>query len=130
MTLRTGSGDAGDNVVRAGSDIRHTAEARGGDNVLIGDASANWLVGGPGDNVMHGGGGADEFRFYGSHVGGDKSDAILDLDFTGGDRIVLGGYEAGTFGGRADGANVFADGTAVILTSQAGLESLAAARRT
>ena len=122
-------GDAGDNVVLAGTSGFRAARAdRGGDDILIGDAAANWLVDGAGDTIMAGLGGADDFRFSGGYRSGSDHDIVMDLDFTEGDRLVLTGYDGGTFSAAANGAelNVFSGGAAAIVGSLAALKSLAA----
>ncbi len=55
MTLKTGIGDAGDNLVLANAN----GAARGydGDDILVGDNRGNTLYAGPGDNVLAGSGG-------------------------------------------------------------------------
>ena len=121
-----GRGGSGDEVVLAGSTDWRAASSGGGDDVLIGDAADNWLVAGAGSDVMHGGSGEDDFRFVGRDVNGSETDAILDLDFGAGDRLVLTGYESGTFSGGS-GTNVFSDGSAAIVYAASGLENLAAA---
>ena len=128
-TLATGYGDNGDNVVRAGSDAWRSAKGYGGDDVLVGNAYGNWLLGGLGDKIMYGGGGADEFRFNGGDVADAKSDVILDADFAEGDRIILTGYEAGTFSGAggSSGLNVFSGGSSAIVSSLEALSGLAKA---
>ena len=127
MTLKTGRGDAQDNVVLADpEDGRNSAKGYAGDDVLVGDARDNWLIVGSGNEILHGGDGADDFRFSGDLVGAAKSDVILDADFDEGDRVILGSYDAGTFS-SGGGANVFAYGGAVIVRSLEGLEGLAAA---
>ena len=123
--LVTGRGSSADEVVLAGSDGWRAAASNGGDDVLIGDARDNWLVGGTGADVMHGGAGADDFRFFGRDADDAGSDVILDLDFGAGDRIVLSGYDSGTFSGGGSGLNVFSGGETAIVTSTSGLEGLA-----
>ena len=123
--LATECGSSADDVVRAGSDGWRAAWSNGGDDVLVGDARDNWLVSDTGSDVMHGGGGADDFRFFGRDASDAGSDAILDLDFGAGDRIVLSGYDEGTFSGSGSGLNVFSGGKTAIVTSTSGLERLA-----
>ena len=121
-----GRGGSDDEVVLAGRDVWRSAASGGGDDVLVGDAGDNWLVAGSGSNVMHGGAGADDFRFVGGHAG-SPSEVVLDTDFDEGDRIVLTQYEDGTFSSGGRGTNVFSDGGAAIVTSMEGLARLAEA---
>ena len=123
--LVIGRGSSADEVVRAGSDGWRSARSNGGDDVLVGDARDNWLVGGEGADALHGGAGADDFRFFGRDAADAGPDAILDLDFGAGDRIVLSGYDGGTFSGGGSGINVFSGGETAIVSSMAGLERLA-----
>ena len=116
--LVTGTERGGDGVILADTDGRfNAASAREGENILIGGGEDNWIVDGSGDNIMFGGGGADDFRFRGGDVNGTERDAIL--DFTDGDRLVLGGYDAGTFeiASDASGLRVFSGGAAMSATS-------------
>ncbi len=120
--LVTGSGSSADEVVIAGS---RTATSNGGDDVLVGNARDNWLVGGEGADALHGGAGADDFRFFGRDAASAGADAILDLDFGAGDRIILSNYADGTFSGGGSGLNVFSGGGTAIVSSMDGLERLA-----
>ena len=117
--LVTGGGSSADEVVLAGS---RTATSNGGDDVLVGNAGDNWLVGGGGADALHGGAGADDFRFFGRDAASAGADAILDLDFGAGDRIILSNYADGTFSGGGSGLNVFSGGGTAIVSSMAGLE--------
>ena len=126
--ITEGGGDNGDNVVLADPGSRFLAAvARGGDDVLIGDGGGNWLVDGPGDNIMHGGGGADEFRFAGKDVADASVDIILDMDFAESDRIVLKGYADGTFTDsiRGNGVIVHSGGSSAKIDTLEGLAYLA-----
>ncbi|HKY81357.1 MAG TPA: tandem-95 repeat protein, partial [Sphingobium sp.] len=62
-----------------------------GDDVLTGDADANLLAGGLGNDRLSGGAGDDLYRF----ARGDGSDVILDNSSSGADRIEISGYVAG-----------------------------------
>ena len=107
VTLKTGNGDAGDNLVLANAD--GVARGNDGDDVLVGNNGGGTLYGGTGNNVHAGLGGADAFYFSGAWVGGTKVDTILDLDFAERDVIVLRGYDKGTFA-SAPGLVVFDGG--------------------
>ena len=69
--------------------------------------------------------GADDFRFFGRDAASAGADAILDLDFGAGDRIILSNYADGTFSGGGSGLNVFSGGGTAIVSSMDGLERLA-----
>jgi len=126
--ITDGRGDSGDNVVLADDALRfNSAVAKAGDNILIGNDASNWLVDGPGDNLMYGGGGADDFRFNGSDARG--TDVILDLNFAEGDNLRFSGFDKGTFAdrGAGSGANAYSDGGGATVFDLAGLAAMAAA---
>ena len=123
MTLKTGIGDAGDNLVLANAS--GIARGNDGDDVLVGDNGGGTLYGGTGDNVHAGLGGADAFYFAGGQVRGTKVDTILDLDFAEQDVIVLRGYDQGTFA-SAPGLVVFDGGGSATVNSLADLRALVA----
>lgn len=106
LTVKTGTGDSGDNIVFARPSDGLLNPGAGND-VLIGNAGKNWFMESAGDNVFVGFGGADAFRFDGRHVSGTKSDAILDVNFSQGDTITFRQYDAGTFS-HLPGKNLFA----------------------
>ena len=128
-TLVTDGRDgSGDDVVLADATLRfNSAVAKGGDNILIGDDDANWLVDGPGDDLMYGGDGADDFRFNGADS--RRTDVILDLDFSEGDDLRFIGFDKGTFSDRGAGsdANAYLDGSGAGVFDLGGLAALAAA---
>jgi hypothetical protein len=123
MTLKTGIGDADDNLVLVNAN--GVARGEGGDDILVGDNRTNTLLGGTGDNVHAGLGGADVFFFAGGQVRATKVDTILDLDFAEKDVIVLRGYDKGTFA-SAPGLVVFDGGGAANVDSLADLRALVA----
>jgi parallel beta-helix repeat protein len=123
MTLKTGIGDAGDNLVLVSAN--GVARGNDGDDILVGDNRGNTLYGGAGDNVLAGLGGADVFYFAGGQVRGTKVDTILDLDFAEKDVIVLRGYDQGTFA-AAPGLAVFDGGGSATIDSLADLRALVA----
>ena len=123
-----GRGDSDDNIVLADNALRfNQAVAKGGDNILVGNDNANWLVDGPGDNIMYGDSAADDFRFNGSDARG--TDVILDLDFAEGDDLRFSGFDLGTFSdrGAGSGANAYSGGAGASVFDLAGLAAMAAA---
>lgn len=60
-------GSSGNNVInlsaRAVSDYGLDVEAGAGDDIVTGTAAADWIVGGPGTDVLRGGAGGDGFQF-------------------------------------------------------------------
>ncbi len=123
VTLKTGNGDAGDNLVLANA--AGVARGNDGDDVLVGNNGGGTLYGGTGNNVHAGLGGADAFYFAGGQVRGTKVDTILDLDFAERDVIVLRGYDQGTFA-SAPGLVVFDGGGSAQINSLADLRALVA----
>ena len=93
----------------------------GGDDVLRGGKSDDILIGGAGNDKLYGGAGADQFRFFGNQVdGGSDVDAIYDLNFAQGDKLVFGEYN-GLFDTDAPGLDGYSNGNAATITSFAGL---------
>ena len=70
-------------------------EAGAGNDTVKGGKGDDWLVAGAGNDKLKGGQGADQFRISGSD--GIGSDFISDLNFGQGDKLVLYGFQGGTF---------------------------------
>lgn len=68
-----------------------------GDDFILAGKGDDWLLGGAGDDIMRGGQGADQFRIDGRQVDGVDHDLVTDLSFEEGDKLVLFGFEAGSF---------------------------------
>lgn len=68
-----------------------------GNDILHGGSGDDWLIGGQGSDLLVGGSGADQFRFFGNETGARDCDIILDFCFAEGDKLVLAGFEPGSF---------------------------------
>jgi hypothetical protein len=121
---KTGSAwEVDDKIISVGSSLKAAQSAKAamlGGEQPPGDDGNGGGTGSDGPNI--GTSGADVFRFDAT---GDK-DYVRDVDFSGGDKLVLHDYAAGTFkGGSAVGAS--ADGTSVTIDSLADLDAVRSA---
>jgi Ca2+-binding RTX toxin-like protein len=94
-----------------------------GDDILRGGRYNDILVAGSGNDQMFGGGGADQFRFFGYAIDGEHdADNIRDLNFTDGDVLVFGKFNAGTFVDKdALGVNAYDGGAGATISSWEGI---------
>lgn len=105
-----------------------TVNGGDGNDVIVSRSGDHVLIGGVGNDSLMGGPGADAFVFFGADSAAARNfDRVTNLNFAGGDLLVLRDFSAGTFG-KPDGSHllVAADGSGVAVHSFAELADFAA----
>ena len=103
-----------------------------GSQLLLGLGANDRLNGGLGDDFLTGGAGADTFIIDGSDVTGTAVDTITDLNFAEGDSIALLNFGRGTFAGFEGGNDLFVNekGTGTVIDALIDIRELAEATTT
>jgi Ca2+-binding RTX toxin-like protein len=123
--FRAGATSGNDNMTAGGDPDGTIYNAGKGNDTIRAGKTDDILTGGAGSDSMWGGEGADQFRFFANDVaeGTKDRDRIFDFDFSEGDTLVFGSFDAGTYTDDA-GINGFSSGTAATVSTMEGLVSM------